>query len=48
MADGLCRFIDGITAEFMDSFEKVAALRSRVASEPRIKAIYAGDAGFEP
>ena len=43
-----CRFIDGISAGYADSFEKVAALRSRVAAEPRIKEMYAGDTGYEP
>lgn len=44
----LCRFLDGITLEFCDTFEQAAALRSKVASMPKVKALYAGETGFEP
>ena len=43
-----CRFLDGITAQYADSFEVVSALRRKVAGEPRIKEMYAGDTGYEP
>ena len=41
------RFLDGITAEFMDSFEKTSALRVKVGSMPKVKEMYTGVAGFE-
>lgn len=44
----LCRFLDGISKEYLDGFEKIAALRSKVASEPKVKELYPEDAGFEP
>jgi hypothetical protein len=43
-----CRFLDGITSEWTDSFEKTAALRKKVASLPKVKEMYAGEAGYEP
>lgn len=44
----MCRFLDGITADFVDGFEKIAALRSKVAGEAKVKELYADDKGFEP
>lgn len=44
----LCRFLEGITVEFLDSFVKMSALRSKVASMPKVKEMYTGVAGFEP
>lgn len=42
------RFLDGITADYIDSFGKTAALRSKVASMPMVKEAYSGDVGYEP
>lgn len=42
------RFFDGITAEFVDSFEKVAALHSKVACMPQVEEMYSGDDAYEP
>ena len=42
------RFLDGVTADYVDGFEKLAALRSKVAADAKVKELYAGDNGFEP
>lgn len=40
--------MDGISAEYADSFEKIAALRSKIADSPKVKELYKEDKGFEP
>lgn len=42
------RFLDGVTADFVDSFEKTAVLRSKVASLPMVEESYTGEVGYEP
>lgn len=40
---------EGIDPEFIDSFENLAALRSKVASLDKVKALYTEkDTGFKP
>jgi hypothetical protein len=40
--------MDGIGKDFVDSFEKVAELRSKVARIPKVQELYSGVPGFEP
>jgi hypothetical protein len=39
--------LDGIEKDFVDSFEKAAELRCKVANMPKVKELYRDVPGFE-
>jgi hypothetical protein len=43
-----CRRWEGVTADFLDSFPRIALTRSKIASLPMVMDTYGSEKGYEP